>query len=80
MKVSLVMLAAALALSSSFAFAQQKEDGNGLSLGKSMPGTTAGVPYPDRVATPGTAPVASGGAMGHGAAHQRKHRKHHHRM
>jgi hypothetical protein len=76
MKVSLLMLAAALALSSSFAFAQQKEDGNGLSLGKSMPGSTAGVPYPDRAATP----VASGGAMGHGAAHHRKHRKHHHRM
>jgi hypothetical protein len=77
MKVSLLVLAAALALSSSLAVAQQQEDGNGLSLGKSMPGSTAGVPYPDRAATPGTAPVPSGGAMGHEAAHHRKHRKHH---
>jgi len=76
MKVSLLVLAA-LALSSSIAVAQQQEDGNGLSLGKSMPGSTAGVPYPDRAVTPGTAPVASGGAMEHGAAHHRKHRKHH---
>jgi hypothetical protein len=37
MNVSLLILAAALALPSSFAIAQQ-DDGNGLSLGKSMPG------------------------------------------
>jgi hypothetical protein len=41
MKVSLLILAAALALSSPFAVAQQNEDGNGLSLGKSMPGSTS---------------------------------------
>ena len=77
MKASLLILAAALGLSGSAAFAQQNEDGNGLSLGKSMPGSTAGVPYPDRPSTPQTAPVAGGGAVGHGAAHHRKHRKHH---
>jgi hypothetical protein len=80
MKVSSLILAAALALPSSFSVAQQSEDGNGLSLGKSMPGSTAGVPYPDRAATTRTGPVAVGGEMGHGAAYHRRHRKHHHLM
>jgi hypothetical protein len=43
--ISMLTLAAALALPTSFAVAQQNED-NGLSLGKSMPGSTPGVPYP----------------------------------
>jgi len=75
MKLSVPALATALALSCSFAFAQQSD--NGLNLGKSMPGSTAGVPYPNRAATGGTAPVASGGAMPRRAAHHRRHRKHH---
>jgi hypothetical protein len=80
MKVKILVLAVALALPSSFAAAQQNED-NGLSLGKSMPGSTAGVPYPNRTASPGTAPVAASGTMGDGIArHHRKHRKHHHQM
>jgi hypothetical protein len=82
MKIILSLtLAAALALSTSFAAAQQNED-NGLSLGKSMPGSTAGVPYPNRAASTATAPVAASGAMGSGgtARHHRKHRKHHHQM
>ncbi len=77
---SLLALATAIVLSASFAYAQQNEDGNGLSLGKSMPGSTAGVPYPDRATTPRNAPVAVGGEMGHGTAHHRRHRKHHHRI
>jgi hypothetical protein len=78
-QISTLTLAAALALSTSFAVAQQNED-NGLSLGKSMPGSTAGVPYPNRTASPGTAPVAASGAMDTGMArHHRKHRKHRHR-
>jgi hypothetical protein len=57
---SLLTLATALALSCSFAVAQHND--NGLNLGKSMPGSTAGVPYPDRAATDNAAPVAGGGA------------------
>jgi hypothetical protein len=81
MKIILSLtLAAALALSTSFAAAQQNED-NGLSLGKSMPGSTAGVPYPNRQASPAITPVAASGAMDSGTArHHRKHRKHHHQM
>jgi hypothetical protein len=75
--ISTLVLATALALSTPFAVAQQNED-NGLSLGKSMPGSTAGVPYPNRAASPGTTPVAASGAMETGTA--RHHRKHHHRM
>jgi hypothetical protein len=41
MKASTAALAAALTLSGTFASAQQSD--NGLSLGKSMPGSTAGV-------------------------------------
>jgi hypothetical protein len=74
--VSVFTLVAALALPTSFAVAQQND--NGLSLGKSMPGSTAGVPYPNRATSPGTDPVAASGAMGSGTA--RHHRKHHHRM
>jgi hypothetical protein len=83
MKINIlsVTLAAALALSTSIVFAQQSEEGNGLNLGKSMPGSTSGVQPPDRAATPGTAPVAASGAMGSGMGrHHRKHRKHHHQM
>jgi hypothetical protein len=76
MKVTLLMLAAVLGLPSSFAVAQQNEDGNGPSLGRSMPGSTAGVQQPDRAATP-TAPVAASGSTSHSIAyHHRKHRKH----
>jgi hypothetical protein len=74
MKLLVSALATALALSISLAFAEQND--NGLNLGKSMPGTNAGVPYPNRAVTDRTAPVASGGAMRQGSAH-RKHRKHH---
>ncbi len=80
MKVSLLILAVALALPTSFAVAQQNEDGNGLRLGKSMPGSTADVPYPDRAATTRTGSVAVGGEMGHVTSHHRRHRKHHHPM
>jgi hypothetical protein len=70
---SILALATALALSCSFVSAQQND--NGLNLGKSMPGSTAGVPYPDRAATDNAAPIASGGALPQ--AHHRRHRKHH---
>jgi hypothetical protein len=69
MKV-LLTFAAVLALSTSFVAAQTND--NGLSLGKSMPGSTAGVPYPDRAAT------SASGAKN--VSSHRKHRKHHHYM
>jgi hypothetical protein len=73
MKLSIVALATALAVSSTFAVAQSDSSTNGLSLGKSMPGTTAGVPYPNPAAD-GAVPVGSSSAKRHGAPHP-KHRK-----
>jgi hypothetical protein len=74
MKLSILALATVLAVSSTFAVAQSDSSTNGLSLGKSMPGTTAGVPYPKPAAVR-AAPVASSSAKRHGAPHP-KHRKH----
>jgi len=72
MKLSIVAVAAALALSGP-AFAQQL---NGSTLGQSQPGVNAGVPYPNTTATdnpaPETteraAPVENGGAKVQGEA------------
>jgi hypothetical protein len=81
MKLSIVAVAAVLALSSP-AFAQSSSDGlNGSTLGKSMPGVNNGVPYPNTNVTNGTAPVGSSGWTRHHKhyRHDRHHRhyKHH---
>jgi hypothetical protein len=78
MKLSIVAVAAVLALSSP-AFAQSSSDGlNGSTLGKSMRGVNNGVPYPNTNMTNGTAPVGSTGWTRH-HKHYRHHRhyKHH---
>jgi len=74
MKLSIVAVAAVVALSSP-AFAQSyNSDGlNGANLGKSMRGVNNGVPYPNTNATRGT--VGSGGRY-YGAPTPHRHHKH----
>jgi hypothetical protein len=77
MKLSIVAVAAVVALSSP-AFAQSyNSDGlNGANLGKSMRGVNNGVPYPNTNATQGT--VGGGGGRYYGAPGMRHHRHHRH--
>jgi hypothetical protein len=79
MKLSIVAVAAVFALSSP-AFAQSSSSGDGLNgstLGKSMPGVNAGVPYPNPATTGRTAPVGSSGATQYGASKHHWHHRHH---
>jgi hypothetical protein len=76
MKLSIVAVAAVFALSSP-AFAQSSSSGDGLNgstLGKSMPGANAGVPYPNPATTDRTPTVRSSGWNQHGAATPKHHR------
>ncbi len=76
MKLSIVAMAAVLALCSPAVAQSDRSDGlNGATLGKSMPGSNNGVPYPNP-ATDGAARVRSGGWSQHGATSPRYH--HHH--
>jgi hypothetical protein len=75
MKLYMIAMAAVFGLSSpafSQNTAQDDESSlNGATLGKSMPGVNAGVPYPSSARPP----VSTGGPKHHRAVH-RKHRKH----
>jgi len=72
MKFSIVAAATIFVLSGP-ALAQSSSSGgvsstNGLDLGHSMPGTNAGVPYPNPATTERAAPVATGGTKEQSAA------------
>jgi hypothetical protein len=75
MKLYIIAMAAVFGLSSPALSQNRVQDDesslNGATLGKSMPGVNAGVPYHSSAAPP----VSNSGAKHRGAVH-RKHRKH----
>jgi hypothetical protein len=73
MKLS-VLAAATMFVLSGTALAQTG-DNNGLSLGKSAPGSNAGVPYPNPATTDRSAPVAGGGTKQPSAPAPKHHKK-----